>query len=123
MLFMTMRLAALLLAGSGFACAGNWTGILVDARCFASEENNVTKDYGPAERDMRLSIDACAPSGRTKTFAVVLSDSSALRFDAAGNTKAAELVKNSGGKRRRVRVAVAGDADRDTIRVSSIVTN
>ena len=117
---MTLRMAALLMAASGFACAGTWTGRLVDAGCFTSEVSNVTKDYGPAERDMRLVLDACAPGVKTKAFALVLSDGSALQFDNTGNAKAAELVKSSGGKRHQVRVAVDGDADGSSIRVSSI---
>lgn len=117
---MTMRIASLLCAFSGFALAGTWNGVLVDAGCFASEEQNVTKDDGLAERDMRLSLDACAPNARTGSFAIVLSDGSALRLDPRGNSKAAELVKDGRDKSHYMGVAVDGDADKGTIRVNSI---
>ena len=117
---MTLRIAILLCATSGLTLADTWSGVLVDAGCFAREEQNVTKDYGPAERDMRLSIDPCTPSAKTRSFAIVLPDGSALRFDASGNARAAEMVKAAGVKHHPMRVAVGGDAKKDTISVTSL---
>jgi hypothetical protein len=120
---MTMRFATLLFLASNLGFAGNWTGFLVDSNCYGSEERNVNKNLGPAERDMRLALRACSPSTKTRDFAVVFSDWDWLKFDATGNARAADLVRNgsgNSGNRSLLRITVTGERSKDTISVSSI---
>jgi hypothetical protein len=119
---MTPRLAALLCLACPLAFAGSWSGILVDSNCYASEERNVTKNYGTVEQDVNMEVRACIPKAHTKAFALILRDGDKLELDSAGNAKAAELVRNA-AKRTLIRVTVTGDADKQVIKTSLIAAN
>lgn len=115
-----MRLILLLCltAVPGFAAA--LSGFLVDSKCYASEERN----HGPndtilADRDMDFEIRYCSPHAKTRNFAVVRADWTALQFDPAGNAKAADLVRKV-GRRKRFEVVVNGELEQRSIRVVSI---
>jgi len=71
------------------------------------------------DRDMDLELRYCAPKAKTRHFAIVQPDWSALAFDPAGNVKAAALMRTA-GKKRYVPVEVTGQLDKRTIRVDSI---
>jgi hypothetical protein len=116
---MTMRLATLLILASTLGFAGSWSGLLVDAKCYASEQTNVNKDATTVDRDMNGEIRYCSPGARTKSFGVVLPDWDSLKFDSAGNAKAAQLIR-SAGKRSVLDVTVTGTQKKDRIEVSSL---
>jgi hypothetical protein len=118
---LSMRLAALLCLSSVFSFAGSWSGTLVDSKCYDSEELNVnpTDTSTSVDRDKNLEIRYCSPSAKTKSFTVVQHDGLSFKLDSAGNTKAAELVRKTGGK-SLFTVAVTGELNRNTIKVDSI---
>ena len=116
-----MRFTVLLLLASAPAIAGNWRGYLVDSKCFAAEERNVSPgDIMPhSDSDMDEEIRYCVAKAKTRNFAVVQEDWSSLKFDPAGNAKAAELIGRI-GKKPFLRVDVKGELSKDTIKVESI---
>ena len=115
-----MRLATLLLLASPLAFADNWSGLLVDSKCYAAEQRNVNpKDETTVDRDMNEQIRYCRPDGKTKNFGIVLPDWNSLSFDAGGNAKAAELVRSS-GKQKVLSVLVTGERKNSIIHVDSI---
>ncbi|MDR3699322.1 MAG: hypothetical protein P4L56_06780 [Candidatus Sulfopaludibacter sp.] len=118
---MSPRLACLLFLASAPALADSWPGVLVDSKCYASEERNVNPadPTSTADRDMNLEVRYCSPSAKTKAFAVVRQDWSSLTFDAAGDAKAAELVRKV-GRKPYFSVVVTGERTKDTINVTSI---
>ena len=75
-------------------------------------------------RDGNLEIRLCSPGAKTKSFAVVLTDGSNLKLDAAGNAKATELIlendKKENGKKTPATVFVTGETSKDAIKVDSI---
>jgi len=91
-----MRLLTLLFLASALSLAQSWSGYLVDSKCYADEQANKNKDPGTIDGDMDLELRQCSPNARTKTFGVVLPDWDSLQFDAAGNAKAAEMIRNFG---------------------------
>ena len=101
--------------------ADNWSGVLVDAHCYASEEGNVnpldTNTYADTDRNFELRY--CHPKAHTKTFAIVQEDGESLKLDVAGDAKAAEIVRNHNTKANLI-VAVTGDLKKQTIQVNSI---
>jgi len=50
------------------------------------------------DRDRNPEVSLCAPSAKTTSFAIVPPDGISVALDAAGNAKAAELIKSNGGK-------------------------
>jgi hypothetical protein len=118
---MAMRFATLLFLSSTFSFAGSWAGALVDSKCYAAEERNVnpTDTLTSVDRDRNSEIRYCSPRTKTKSFAIVLPEGTALKLDAAGDAKAAELVRAT-GKKSLFNVAVTGERDKNTIKVDSI---
>jgi hypothetical protein len=116
-----VRLVALAAISSGFGFAQRWSGALVDSKCYASEERNVnptdTSTY--VDRDRNLEIRYCSPRAKTTSFAVVQQDGLHFDLDAAGNAKAAQLVRTI-GKKPLVVVAITGELVKNTIKVDSI---
>jgi hypothetical protein len=116
---LAMRLAALACLSSALSFAGSWSGVLVDSRCWDSEENNTRATSIYVDRDGNLEIRLCSPGAKTKSFAVVLTDGLNLKLDAAGNAKAAELIRET-GKKVPATVLITGETSKDTIKVDSI---
>jgi hypothetical protein len=83
---------------SGFASmlclAGDWSGWLVSAKCFASMEGN--QNDIDRSRDGNLMVRYCTPDKDTKSFVVMRNDDSPFKFDSAGNEKASELPLSPG---------------------------
>jgi hypothetical protein len=122
----TMRVVAILclaclVAAPSFA-GGNWSGYLVNSSCYADEESNVnpTDTLTYVDRDKDLEIRLCAPNAKTKSFALVQSDGTWFKLDAAGNTKATELVQKTGKIKNHFLVVVAGEMTKNTLQVTSI---
>lgn len=118
---LTILLTFLVSLAAARAFAENWSGVLVDARCYASEQSNInpqdTDTY--VDRDRNFELRYCHPKTRTNSFAIVQESGDPLKLDSAGNTKAAEIVQNHKTK-SNLFVAVTGDLKKDTIQVSSI---
>jgi hypothetical protein len=114
-----MRVATLLLCASALGFAGSWSGFLVDSRCYASRQNNVSRNTTTVTRDMDMDIRFCSPGAKTREFAVVLNDWQSLKFDPAGNERASELVQRA-PKRSVFRIAVSGVLNKKTLKVGSI---
>jgi hypothetical protein len=93
---MRLRLAGLLIGLSTLGFAGTWSGFLVSSACYQSEMNNVSQDDAMAtNRDMNMVLRQCAATHKTTKFAIVQNDWTARRLDAAGNERAAAIVRNS----------------------------
>src|SRR5579862_599165 len=118
---LAVGIAGLLYLAPAGTAARSWSGYLVDSKCYEIEEQNVnpsdTNTY--VDRDKDLEIRLCSPNAKTKSFAVVPQDWKMVRFDPAGNAKAAELVHNT-AKQRVYLVTIAGEMDRDSLKVDSI---
>jgi hypothetical protein len=116
-----VHLIALLCLSSAPGYAGTWSGTLVDSKCYANEERNVNPNdtLTAVDRDQNQMIRYCAPSAKTKTFAVVRHDGLIFNLDSAGSVKAAELVRKV-GKKSRFAVVVNGEVSGHKIKVDSI---
>jgi hypothetical protein len=116
-----MKLAVLMCVPAAFCFAETWSGSLVDAKCYAAEQRNVnpTDTELFVDRDINYEIRYCSPSVKTKSFALVGEYGMDTPFDAAGNAKAADLVRN-GGKKHVYSVAVSGQVTGNEIKVDSI---
>jgi len=102
---------------STLCLAGDWSGWLVSAKCFASMETNMNDTM--KSWDGNLVIRYCTPDKDTKSFAVVREDGSPFTFDSAGNEKAAQLPL-SPGKHFVYFVRVASEKLRNTIKVQRL---
>lgn len=114
-----MRFALILLFTSTLASAQSWSGYLVKSSCYRNDQTNTNKYATTADRDMTMVVKQCSPNANTKSFALVLSDWSSLKLDAAGNAKAAEVVRNSGSA-SPLQVTVTGDRTSKQLKVASI---
>jgi hypothetical protein len=115
------RLAALFCLASVLGFAGNWSGWLVDSKCYAALERNKspTDTLNYVDRDKMSEIRYCHPNAKTKSFAVVDQNGLSFSLDAGGNAKAAELVR-SAGKKSIGEVSLAGEKNGNTLKVDSI---
>ena len=118
---MRITLLFLLCLTAGLAFGGSWRGYLVDSNCFATDENNVNFFDGATDvdHDRNLEIVQCRPGKRTKSFTVIEEEGPNFKLDAAGNTKAAELVSKT-DKKSHLLVTVTGDMNKGTVNVTSI---
>jgi hypothetical protein len=114
-----MRLASLLFCVSSVGLAGTWSGYLVDSRCYANEQTNVSEDTSVVSRDMRMELGYCTPNAKTKRFAIVLNDWNTLKLDPAGNARASGLVRQA-HKGSGFEVTVGGVRNKNTIKVDCI---
>ncbi len=91
------------------ALAQTWDNVsLIDANCAARAKAN--PDAHPR---------ACALKCGKAGYGVITADGDFLKFDAAGNAKAAELVKST-TKADHLRVTVTGERQGDQLNVKSI---
>jgi hypothetical protein len=113
--------AALLAFASAACFAETWSGPLVDSRCYGAELRNVnpTDTHPYADVDRGYQIRYCSPTHKTKLFAIVSPEGDRLKFDDAGNTKAADLVRNI-NKKQVLAVTVSGEMAGKAIKVQSI---
>jgi hypothetical protein len=114
-------LAAFLYLLSVPAFAETWTGYLVDAKCYASEERNVNPfdSNFNTNHDRGYEIRVCQPSAKTRSFTVVDSDGVSFELDPSGNGKAADVVRQA-GKTSMLSVTITGQKHKDTVSVTSI---
>ena len=108
-----LKTSLLCVVVAGLVLAETYTGKLIDAECAAHEKNA-----------------ACIPTGSTTSFGLIASGRM-LKLDAAGNTKAAEALKqsNSGANRAKdpnapsadgVNASVTGTVSGDQLKVDAI---
>jgi len=102
---------------STLCLAGDWSGWLVSAKCFASMDSN--RNDTEKSWDGNLVIRYCTPDKDTKSFAIVREDGSPFTFDSAGNEKAAQLPLSL-GKHFVYFVKVASEKLRNTVKVRRI---
>ncbi|HEV3333889.1 MAG TPA: hypothetical protein VG096_23045 [Bryobacteraceae bacterium] len=116
-----MRLAIVICLASTLGFSDNWSGALVNSKCYDSLEGNVNPhdSLSNVDRDRGQEISFCSPNDKTKSFAIVDRDGLRFKLDAGGNTKAAELVRNT-GKKPYYRVTVTGEMSKHTIKTDSI---
>ncbi len=106
----SMKIVAATALFSVAAFAADWTGTLVDASCM----------------DQKKTSAQCAPTSSTSAYSLVLTDGTALKLDAKGNTKASDALKNSAERAKNpneqhsVTAKVAGTQSGDTINVDTI---
>jgi hypothetical protein len=115
------RLPALLCLASALGLAETRTGFLVNSSCYGSLERNHNPNdtLSFVNRDRGAEVRYCAPNGKTKSFAIVGQDGQTAKFDAPGNVKAAELVRQT-GKKSLWPVNVTGQLQRGKVSVDSI---
>lgn len=102
---------------STLCLAGDWSGWLVSAKCFASMDNN--RNDTEKSWDGNLVIRYCTPDKDTKSFSFVRNDGEHFAFDSAGNEKAAQLPLSL-GKHFVYFVKVASERLKNTMRVQRI---
>jgi hypothetical protein len=110
-----MRFASLLICLSSLGFAGTWSGVLVDSRCYTSMWNNTGPDVPSVARDMNSLLVQCAARPDTRRFAIVQYDWRPLRLDAAGNERAAAIIRPIWKRRALYCVTVAGARKRNEI--------
>jgi hypothetical protein len=84
-----VRAACLSCFASMLCLAGDWSGWLVSAKCFASMDanrNDIERSW-----DANLVVRYCTPDKDTKSFVVMRNDDVPFKFDSAGNEKAGAL--------------------------------
>jgi len=113
-------LAAAVLTAAG-AFAGTWTGALVDAKCYAAQERNVSPrdTLTSIDRDRDYEIRYCRPGAKTTLFAIVDHDGQVLELDPSSSARAEEIAKKV-AKPGWVNVTVTGERKTKTIQVDSI---
>jgi hypothetical protein len=118
---MSVRLVVLLCLSSALGFAANWSGSLVDSRCYANEERNInpTETLQYVDRDTNYELRYCAPSAQTKSFTFVDHQGTSFQLDSAGITKAADLVRKT-GKKAPFAVNVTGELNKNAIGVETI---
>lgn len=116
-----MRLIMVFALASLLTFADSWSGVLVDGKCYAAEQRNVNPhdSLTNVDRDRYQEIWYCSPNAKTKSFTVVQQNGLSLNLDAAGDAKAASLVRNA-GKKSLFLVAVTGQMTRNIVEVDTI---
>jgi hypothetical protein len=103
------KAVSVLCLGSLLCLAETWSGKVVDAAC----KDQAAAAPAPAP------VNACEPTASTVAFGIELSDGKVLKLDSAGNTKAAEAMKNNAGK-SSLQATVTGSMDGQTVKVETI---
>jgi hypothetical protein len=117
-----VKVGVLIGLASVLGFAGDWSGALVNAGCYANKESNTRpRDTEQnVDRNRDLEVWYCTPNAKTKSFAVVQHNGISLKLDTAGNQKAAELVRQT-GKKALYEVQVTGNqTNKNTVAVNSI---
>jgi hypothetical protein len=123
-----IRVAGLLTMFATFATLGSattWSGVLADAKCYASFRGDTRSSTQFVERDTAWMIRYCAPRYKTGCFVVVPVDGRTFPLDSRGNAEAWALVRKI-GRRRVMVVQVAGvkkgkDVEVSTIKVTKVL--
>jgi hypothetical protein len=114
-----IRVAGLLVLVATIGCAKTWSGVLVDAKCYAGWRGDTRSSLQYVDRDMSWIIQYCAPRLNTKSFAVVPLDGRTFPLDSQGNAQASALVRKA-GKRPLLWVQVVGEKPGRDVRVNRV---
>ena len=103
------------------AFASTWTGYLVDSKCYASEQSNISPFDASisVNNDRGYQVRVCRPDASTTRFALIDNDGQNLKLDASGNAKAADLIRQT-GKKSYLLIMVTGEKNEHTVKVDSI---
>ncbi len=114
-----MRIAVLACLSSTLGLAESWSGTLVDSRCWDSEENNTRATSTYVDRDANSRSGFARRKQKRDLLWLCYPVALTSKLDAAGNERAAELVRKS-DKRNAVAVVITGETNGNTIKVNSI---
>jgi hypothetical protein len=91
------KAVSVLCLGSLLCLAETWSGKVVDAACKDQAAAAPAPAPAPAPEAQPSSpvANACEPTASTVAFGIELPDGKVLKLDSAGNTKAAEAMKNN----------------------------
>lgn len=113
-------LALILLASGAILAEENWTGYLVDYQCYQTAKGDLGRwNIYTSERDMDWDIRQCVPNENTQSFGLVRFDWNLYPLNSAGDTKAAEFVRDT-GKQRMYVVNLVGNTATGLLDVDSI---
>ena len=93
---------ALFSFASALCFADTWTGKLVDASCVEQNQSKAA---------------SCTPTAKTTSFGLETGDGKVYHLDAAGNAKAAAMIKSG---KSDASVTVSGAMNGETVKVDSI---
>lgn len=118
---MAFRLAGLLICIATLGFTGTWSGYAVSSGCYASAMNNMSQDGNTTvSRDMEMVLRQCAATHKTKHFAIVQNDWTSLKLDAAGNDKAAAIIRSTDKRRALYCITVNGVRHKNMLVTGSI---
>jgi hypothetical protein len=119
----TMFLLSACVLWSASSPAATWSGTLVNADCYRSLQRNVNPDdtEPSADTDVNSDIRYCAPSLKTRHFAVIDSVGEVFELDDAADSRAAALVR-SAQKQKRIHVTVTGQLSGQRLHADTIST-
>ena len=118
---MSVRLALISCFGTILAAAGDWSGALVDSKCYASKLRSANgRENAHVSTDKSQYLRYCSPGVKTTSFAIVQRDGGQLELDPTGNEQVGRLISHPGKKPRFYVVNVTGEMNEHTIRVESI---
>ena len=105
----SLSLAGLLTFLAGAASAQDWTGYIVDAKCYVSQEQNrnPTDTDSYANSDVGYEIRVCHPTPKSKTFVFIEQNGLRYFIDPAGNGRVFDFV-HANGKKAADLVSVVG---------------
>jgi len=110
-------LAAAALA-STLTAADTWTGFLVDARCYDSEERNARVWDLETNHDRDYEVRVCTPSSKTKAYKLVDRNGQSVRLDPAAGAKVMPLLQANHSK--PLPVTIQGSESGKMLQVDSI---
>jgi hypothetical protein len=111
------KAVSVLCLGSLLCLAESWSGKVVDAAC--KDQAAAAPAPAPEAQPSSPVANACEPTASTVAFGIELPDGKVLKLDSAGNTKAAEAMKNNAGK-SALQATVIGSMDGQTVKVETI---
>jgi hypothetical protein len=104
--------------------ARSWSGVLVDAGCYQTEERNINANDTTfdVDHDRDWEIRQCLPTAKTKEFVLVDRSGQSVKLDAEGNARAGAMLPKT-GKKSRVYVIIRGELEKNYVKVESIAIN
>jgi len=104
---------------SALMAADRFTGFLVDAGCYDTEERNVRVYDFETNHDRDYEIRVCAPSAKSKEYKIVDHDGQSLKLDPAANSKVVQAL-GANRLKKPVAVTIEGTRTGKSIQVDSI---
>jgi hypothetical protein len=120
---LALQIAVLIgLASANILATENWSGYLVDSRCYQiAKANTGAWNTTTSDRDMDSDIRQCRPNEKTKFYALVQFDWKAYEFYSPGDAKAAEFVRSTNpGRQGMYLVRITGSNENGLLAMDSI---